>query len=81
MITYQELAGTVKDVKSYEFALRVAQEQLQVAINAFNAAPSLAYRLIADKDRKEAAGTVDKLKLNYYELVKPDPDYSFVLNQ
>lgn len=81
MITYQELAGTVKDAESYAFALRVAQDQLQAATNAFKAAPSLAYRVIADKDRKEAAATVDALKLSYYGLVKPAPDYSFVLNQ
>lgn len=80
MITYQELADTVKDAESYEFAVRVAQEQLQSAITAFKAAPSLAYRLIADKDRKAAAATLESLKLNYYELVNPAPDYSYILD-
>lgn len=80
MATYSELADSVKDATSYEFALRVAQEQLQVAINAFNAAPSLSYRLIADKDRKAAAATLESLKLNYYELVNPAPDYSYILD-
>lgn len=80
MISYLELADTVKDTASYEHALRVAQEQLQAATSAFKSAPSLAYRVIADKARKEAAATVDTLKLNYYELVKPAPDYSYILD-
>lgn len=80
MITYQELANTVNNAESYAFALRVAQDQLQAATNAFKSAPSLAYRLIADKERKEASTILDTLKLYYYELVPHSPDYTWALD-
>lgn len=80
MISYQELADTVKDAATYEAALRFANSQLQAATNAFKSAPNLARRLAADKERKEAAATLESLKLNYYDMVNPAPDYSYILD-
>lgn len=79
MQTYQELADTITDLKTYQRALRIATKQVDTANAAFKAAPTLADKIKADKERKEAAYTVDALKLNYYELVKPAPDYSYIL--
>lgn len=75
MQTYQELADTITDRKTYQRALRIATKQGDAANAAFKAAPTL-----ADKDRKAAASVLHDLKLFYYELVPEAPDYSRMLD-
>ena len=80
MQTYQELADTITDRKTYQRALRIATKQVDSANTAFKAAPTLADKIAADKDRKAAASVMHNLRLYYYDLVPEGPDYSRVLD-